>query len=423
MANPVDHARAKPFHNEHLTRFEALSMLGGAAFMLAIAFGVRQSLGLFQAPIVADLGIATAEFGMAIALQNLIWGMTGPFAGALIDRFGTRWVAIGGTLLFISGMGMTAVATNSTMILIGTGIMVGISQACTTAGIGAKIAAQVVTPARHSLAFGIVSAVGSIGTFFIAPLGQYVIASQGWRAGIIAFVLLGLTMLPAAFIGSRVDRLRRLTSHGAQQSLTEALGEAARHRGYVILSLSYFVCGLQLTFITTHLPSYLQLCGLDPMLGAQALAIIGLFNVFGSWMLGWLGDHYRKRTLLGLVYVLRSIIIAIYFVTPVTPESTLIFAGLMGLLWLGVIPLVNGLVVGIFGIRFLSTLTGIAFFSHQVGSFVGAWGGGFIYDWLGSYDRALQFGVIIGLIAGCAQLLMDDRPTDRVSAAKVAPAE
>ncbi len=426
MAAASDSSSRESFHNPLLGRAEALIILGAAAMMMAVAFGVRQSLGLFQAPLVADLGIATAEFGLAIALQNFTWGVVGPFAGMLIDKFGTRWVAVGGSLLFMAGMALTALAENSMMVLIGCGIMIGVSQACTTAGIAAKIAAQVVSPTRHSLAFGIVSAVGSIGTFFIAPLGQLVIDQSGWRVGLVALGLLGLLMLPAAFIGGRVDRLRGLSGHGNPQSLVSALGEAARHRGYVVMSLSYFVCGLQLTFLVTHLPSYLKLCGQSPMLGAQALAIIGLFNVFGSWGLGWLGDHFRKRTLLGLVYIIRSIIIAIYFVTPVTPESTLIFAALMGLLWLGVIPLVNGLLVSIFGIRYLSTLTGIAFFSHQVGSFVGAWGGGFIYDWLGSYDRALQAGIIVGLIAGFAQLLMDDRPTERVNEARqprVAPAE
>jgi predicted MFS family arabinose efflux permease len=181
------------------------------------------------------------------------------------------------------------------------------------------------------------------------------------------------------------------------------------------MSLAFFVCGLQLVFLTTHLPSYLVLCGMDPMLGAQALAVIGLFNIIGSWGFGWLGDRHSKRTLLGSIYIIRSLVMAIYFLMPVSPMSTLIFAAFMGLTWLGVIPLVNGLVVQMFGIKFLSTLTGIAFFSHQVGSFLGAWGGGAIYDALGSYDRALQAGVIIGLIAGFAQLLAHDRPTQRLA--------
>jgi predicted MFS family arabinose efflux permease len=278
------------------------------------------------------------------------------------------------------------------------------------------VVARVIVPARRSLGFGIVSAAGSIGTFFAAPLGQAVMQAGGWRAALFAFLALSLVMLPTAFLAGRAGRLPNSSAADKDLTLTGALGEARRHSGYVVMSLAFFVCGLQLVFLTTHLPSYLALCGMDPMLGAQALAVIGLFNVIGSWGFGWLGDRYSKRMLLGSIYIIRSLVMAAYFMLPVTPTSTLIFAALMGLTWLGVIPLLNGLVVQMFGIKFLSTLTGIAFFSHQVGSFLGAWGGGAIYDALGSYDRALQAGVIVGLIAGFAQLLAHDCPTRRLAA-------
>ena len=198
-------------------------------------------------------------------------------------------------------------------------------------------------------------------------------------------------------------------------TLASALTEARQHGGYILMCTAFFVCGLQLVFLTTHLPSYLALCGMDPLLGAQALSVIGFFNVLGSWGCGWLGDRYPKKTILGLVYLLRSVVFAVYFTLPVSPVSTLIFAALIGLTWLGVIPLLNGLVVDIFGLRYLSTLSGIAFFSHQLGSFLGAWGGGAVYDAFGSYDHALQFGVIVGLVAGVAQVFMNDRPTPRVA--------
>lgn len=421
-ASPTSQVKA-PFHVPQVTRGQALLILGAGAFLLSIAMGVRQSYGLFQTPVVRELGIATSQFAFAIALQNLTWGLAGPFAGAAIDRFGTRWMAVGGVLLFISGLAMTAMATNAAMIMLGSGIMIGLSQTCTTFAVAAKMSAMVVSPSYRSLAFGILSAAGSVGTFFIAPLGQIVIGEGGWRMGIVAFIALGLCALPAAFIGGRADALRDAPGRGVGQSLTAALSEAAAHKGFIVMSLAYFVCGLQLTFLTTHLPSYLALCGMDPMLGAQALAVVGLFNVFGSWLFGWLGDKHRKRNLLGMIYVARSIIVAIYFVTPVSPASTLVFAALMGLLWLGVIPLINGIVADIFGIKYMSTLMGIAFLSHQVGSFLGAWGGGFIYDMLGSYDRAVLFCVITGAIAGCAQLLMDDRPTQRMTKANAVPAE
>jgi len=255
-----------------------------------------------------------------------------------------------------------------------------------------------------------------MGTFFAAPLGQAIIAAGGWRPALAAFFGLGLLMLPAAFVAGRADRLPNFSASDKDLTLAGALGEARRHGGYVVMSLAFFVCGLQLVFLTTHLPSYLTLCGMDPMLGAEALAVIGLFNVVGSWGFGWLGDRYSKRTLLGSIYIVRSLAMAVYFLLPVSPASTLTFAAIMGLTWLGVIPLVNGLVVEMFGIKFLSTLTGIAFLSHQVGSFLGAWGGGAIFDALGSYDRALQAGVIVGLIAGFAQLLAHNRPTRRLAA-------
>lgn len=409
-----------PFHTSLLTRGQAIVMLSGAALMLSIAMGLRQSLGLFQTPVVQDLGIAAADYAMAIAVQNIIWGLTQPFAGAVVDRFGPRWIALAGVVIYIAGLVITTMATSPAMITLGAGVLIGIALSCTTSGIAANIAARVVAPTRRSLAFGIVSAAGSVGTFFCAPLGQLVISHGGWRMGLAAFVVIALLMLPAAFIGGRADKLPNSTARDANMTLLAALDEARRHGGYVVMSLAFFVCGLQLVFLTTHLPSYLALCGMDPLLGAQALAVIGLFNVIGSWGCGWLGERFRKRTLLGLVYLIRSTVIAVYFMLPVSPASTLIFAALMGLTWLGVIPLLNGIVVEIFGIKFLSTLTGIAFFSHQVGSFLGAWGGGAIYDALGSYDRALQFGVIVGLIAGLAQILMDDRPTQRI--AGLAPA-
>jgi predicted MFS family arabinose efflux permease len=414
MSAPATPLR-EPFHTSLLSRAEAVLILSSAAMMLSIAMGLRQSLGLFQTPVVQDLGLQASDYAMAIAVQNIVWGCTQPFAGALVDRFGTRLIAVTGAILYAAGLIVTATASDAPMITLGSGVLIGVALSCTTSGIAANTAARVIVPSRRSLGFGIVSAAGSMGTFFAAPLGQAVLQWGGWRAAFFAFLVLSLIMLPAAFIAGRAGKLPNSGAADKDLTLIGALGEAGRHSGYIVMSLAFFVCGLQLVFLTTHLPSYLALCGMDPMLGAQALAVIGLFNVIGSWAFGWLGDRYRKRALLGGIYITRSLIIAAYFLLPVSPTSTLIFAACMGLLWLGVIPLLNGLVVQMFGIKFLSTLTGIAFFSHQLGSFLGAWGGGAVYDALGSYDRALQAGVIIGLIAGCAQLLAQDRPTKRLA--------
>jgi predicted MFS family arabinose efflux permease len=406
---------AGAFHTDLLTRGQAVLVLSSAAIMLSIAMGLRQSFGLFQTPVVLDLGLQAADFAMAIAVQNIIWGFTQPVAGALVDRFGPRRIAIFGALLYAVGLAITARATNAAMITLGTRVLVGIALSCTTSGIAANVAARVIVPERRSLGFGIVSAAGSLGTFFAAPLGQLVVQAGGWRMALGAFFIVSLFMLPTAFLAGRAGQLPNSSAADKDLTLGGALAEARRHSGYVVMSLAFFVCGLQLVFLTTHLPSYLALCGMDPMLGAQALAVIGLFNVIGSWGFGWLGDRYSKRALLASIYIIRSLVMAAYFLLSVSPTSTLVFAALMGLTWLGVIPLVNGLVVQMFGIKFLSTLTGIAFFSHQIGSFLGAWGGGAIYDALGSYDRALQAGVIVGLIAGFAQLLAHDRPTRRLA--------
>lgn len=395
-------------------------MLGGAALMMTLAMGIRQNLGLFQAPASRDLGIAISDFALAISVQQVAWGVAQPFAGVLADKYGTRWVALGGSLIFLVGVMLTASATGTWPIVLGAGLMIGIGLACTASGITANIAARVVAPNRRTLAFGLVSAAGSIGTMLTAPIAAYFVTHDGWRAGLWAFAILALAMLPAAWIGSRADRLPNMVANDRHLTLVSALGEARRHSGYVVMSIAFFVCGLQLVFLTTHLPTYLAQCGMDASYSALALMLIGGFNILSSWLFGWLGDRYPKRLLLGGIYLLRSATLAAFFMFPPTPVSVILFGAAMGTLWLGVIPLVNGLVVQIFGLRFLSTLTGIAFLSHQAGSFLGAWGGGYLFDLMGSYDLAWKIGVLIGLIAGTLQLLMNDRPTERVLAAEAA---
>ncbi len=408
------------FHVPQTTRGEAYAMLGGAALMMTLAMGLRQNLGLFQAPASRELGIAISDFALAISVQQVAWGIAQPFAGAVADKYGTRWVALAGSLIYIVGILLTVTATSTWPIVLGAGLMIGIGLACTASGITANISARVVAPSRRTLAFGLVSAAGSIGTMFTAPIAAYFLNHDGWRAGLWAFLVLALAMLPAAWIGSRADRLPNMTANDRHLTLVSALGEARRHGGYVVMSIAFFVCGLQLVFLTTHLPTYLAQCGMDASYSALVLMLIGGFNILSSWLFGWLGDRYPKRLLLGGIYLLRSVTLALFFSFPPTPLSVILFGAAMGTLWLGVIPLVNGLVVQIFGLRFLSTLTGIAFLSHQAGSFLGAWGGGYLYDLMGSYDLAWKIGVLIGLIAGTMQLLMNDKPTERVLAAEAA---
>jgi len=402
------------------TRAQTMSILVGASVMLSLSMGMRQSYGVFMTPMTTDLGISVADFTLALAIQNLAWGFTQPVVGAYADRFGCRPVTVAGTLLFALGIFVTLFATGTTVLIIGTGLMMGLALSCCAASLAMTASARAVPAAKRSMVLGIVSAAGSLGTVLAAPLAQKLISIGGWQTALVGFLVLCAVMLPAAWSCGGIDRLPRREFHGSGSSeaaltLRGVLDEAYRHRGYVTMALAFFVCGLQLVFLTTHLPTFLANCGMDPMLSAQALATIGAFNVAGCYVLGWLGGRYPKHVLLGIVYVLRSLAITAYFLLPISTASTLIFAAIMGTLWLGVAPLINGLVAQIFGLRYMATLTGIAFFSHQVGSFLGAWGGGVLYTLLGSYDLAWQLGVAIGLIAGVAQALMDDRPTPRVA--------
>lgn len=397
-----------------LSRAQRWAILGGAAVMLSLAMGMRQSFGLFQPHLIRDVGISTADFSFALALQNILWGATQPFVGMLADRYGARPVMVGGVFVYAASLALSVVAPSPWALMLGWGLGIGLALSCTTASLAMSITSRTVSPAKASVAMGAVSAIGSLGLTIASPLAQSLITSGGWQLAVVAFIGLAAAMLPAAWMAGGADRIAVDSGAGAAQSLGEAVREAAGHPGFVVMALAFFVCGLQLVFISTHLPTYLEICGLDPSVGANALALIGLFNVAGSYLFGWLGGRHSKRALLGGVYILRSLFITAYFLVPPTPASTLVFAAAMGALWLGVVPLLNGLIVHLFGLRYMATLSGIAFFSHQVGSFVGAWGGGLIYSALGSYDAAWQWAVAIGLAAGVAQMRMSVRPTARI---------
>jgi predicted MFS family arabinose efflux permease len=402
---------------EDLPRLQMWSILTGAALMLSLSMGMRQSFGLFQPHMVRDVGFTTADFSFALAIQNIVWGLTQPFAGMIADRFGVRRIAPAGVGIYVVGLLLMAFGSGTTTLVLGAGIAIGMALSCTASSIAMSVTARAVDPAKRSLAMGAVSAVGSLGLMVASPLAQTLISGEGWQVALFAFIALASAMLPAALMAGKSDAIAPESVAGPAQSVGEALREAATHPGYVVMALAFFVCGLQLVFLTTHLPTYLDLCGIEPSVGAAALALIGLFNVGGSYLFGWLGGIYSKRVLLGGIYILRSLAITVYFTLPPSPTSTLIFAAVMGSLWLGVVPLVNGLIVHLFGLRYVATLSGVAFFSHQVGSFIGAWGGGAIYAALGSYDLAWKGAVAIGLIAGAFQMIMNLRPATRLMAA------
>jgi len=393
-----------------LSSLQRWSILAGAAILLSLAMGMRQSFGLFQPSVIRDVGITVADFSLATALQNVVWGVTQPAVGMLADRYGARYVMLGGVLVYIAGLVAMIFATSALTFIIGAGFCVGLALSCTASSTTMAVTSRVVTPVKRSVAMGAVSAAGSLGLVLASPLAQALIVTAGWRMALVGFIGLAIVMLPAAFMAGGSDAVEIDRADDTDQKVGAVVQSALGHSGFVVMSVAFFVCGLQLVFLTTHLPNYLAICGLDASLGASALAMIGLFNVLGSYLFGWLGGRYPKQLLLGGIYILRSVAIAIYFALPATPASTLLFAAVMGALWLGVVPLVNGLVAQLFGLRFMTTLTGIAFLSHQAGSFVGAWGGGMIYDWLGSYDMAWRAAVVIGLIAGAFQMLMNVRP-------------
>jgi predicted MFS family arabinose efflux permease len=396
-----------------LNTFQRWSILVGAAVLLSLAMGMRQSFGLFQPSILRDTAITTADFSLATALQNVVWGVSQPFIGAFADRYGSRYVMLTGVLIYAAGLVLMMVATSALVFTLGAGLCVGLALSCTASSMTMTVTSRTVSAAKRSVAMGAVSAAGSLGLVIASPLAQTLISTAGWQVALIGFLGLVAVMLPAALFAGRADRIEIAKSDEVEQSMGTVVQSALGHSGFVVMALAFFVCGLQLVFITTHLPNYLAICGLDASLGATALALVGLFNVFGSYAFGWLGGRYPKQILLGGIYVVRSLALAAYFWFPATPASTMVFAAVMGSLWLGVVPLVNGLVAQLFGLRFMATLTGIAFLSHQAGSFLGAWGGGVIYARLGSYDRAWQAAVVIGLIAGCFQMLMNVRPPVR----------
>ena len=397
----------------------ALPILTGAAVMLTLSMGVRQSFGLIMQPLTGDIAITVADFTLAIALQNLAWGFLQPVAGALAVRLGFRVIMLAGAGLYVAGLAVLAMAHGLFALFLGAGVLIGIALACTASGIALAVASRAVAASLRSLVLGAVTAAGSLGALLAAPIGQMLASEFGWRAGVIGFLVLVLGMLPAAWLAGRVDAVPLPRQEAATDiSGRMALRMACTNLSFMVMTLAYFVCGMQLIFITTHLPTYLAICGMDPMLSAEALGVIAVFNVFGSLFFGFAGGRWSKGALLGGIYIARSAVLGWYFVLPPTPMGTLAFAAAMGFLWLGVAPLVAGLVAEMFGLRWQAMIQGLAFMSHQIGSFVGAFGGGVLFDWLGSYDLAWRLAVAMGLTAGIVQVAFALwRPPSQMAAA------
>jgi predicted MFS family arabinose efflux permease len=386
----------------------AMPILVGAAIMLTLSMGIRQSFGLFMQPMTRDIALTVSDFTLALAIQNLTWGLLQPVTGALVARLGFRPIVLTGALLYVAGLATLAAAQGVRGVIFGAGLLIGASLACTASAIALAVASRAVSPAIRSIVLGIITGLGSLGALASAPLGQMVTAEFGWRSGVLALLVLALGLLPAAWFASRADSIevpRANTEQIGDVTVATAIQTALGRGSFLIMAAAYFVCGMQLLFITTHLPSYLAICGMDPMLSAEALGVIGIFNVFGGVFFGWAGGRWPKLILLGTIYTIRSIVLGWYFIAPPTPATTLAFAAAMGFLWLGVGPLVAGSVVEMFGLRWQAMIQGLAFMSHQLGSVVGAFGGGVLFDGLGSYDLAWRIGVGMGLTAGVVQIV------------------
>jgi MFS family permease len=382
-------------------------LCGGLILMLAL--GTRQSFGLFLRPMSLDLGWGREAFSFAIALQNLVWGCAMPFTGAIADRYGAGRVLLAGGLAYGAGLIAMAYSTDPLGFNLAAGLLVGLGLACTGFGVVMAVVARAFPPEKRSVAVGIAGACGSFGQFAMLPGGQALISAYGWLGALLAMGVLAFLMIPlsAALAG------RNAAAAESDQSIGAALAEAARHRGFWLLTASFLVCGFQTIFVMTHLPAYLVDRGLTPGQGMTALAVIGLFNILGSYGCGALGGRYSKRLILAWIYAIRAVAIGVFIAAPLTLGGTYVFAAVLGITWLGTVPLTNSLVGQIFGVKYLSTLFSISFLGHQLGAFAGAWAGGAVYDLTGSYQPVWLAAIVMSVLAAALCVPIDERAIAR----------
>ena len=391
-----------------------LVLLSGT-MMLIVAMGLRQSFGVFLVPVTTDLGTGREVFALALALQNLVMGFAQPFVGAWADRVGAARVALLGGGLYAMGLVGASYAGAALGLTLNLGVMVGLAlSACTYVTILGAVA-RVVPAEKRGQAFGLCTAAGSFGMFALVPVGQLIAELLGWRG---AFMVLAAPALTIAIFGLGLRAAdRRIDVITREIPLRMVLASARTHRGYLLLNAGFFVCGFHVAFVATHLPAYLRDSGIDGQVNAWALALIGLFNMIGSYWFGRQGDRFRQKNVLSALYFSRALIIGTFFFVPVTPVTALLFGAAIGFVWLGTVPLTSGVVARVFGVRYLSTLYGVVFLSHQLGAFLGAWGGGAAFDLLGSYDLVWLTSIALALLATLLHLLIDDMPVNAPSLA------
>jgi predicted MFS family arabinose efflux permease len=374
-------------------------ILMASAFLVVVTLGIRQSFGLFLLPATEAMGTGREVFSLAMAMQNLVWGLVSPLAGAMADKFGAARVAAIGAICYAAGLLLMGIIVSPGGLLFGQ-IMIGIGLGSAGISIALGAVARATAPEKRSLALGMVTSIGSFGQFAVLPITQFFIDGFGWQIALMLLSGVAASMLAACLVLHLQDNEKApQTADLAKLNAKDALGTALNSRDYILLTTGFFVCGIQIVFIGTHLPTYLRDAGLSSEVASWSLAVVGLFNIIGSFAAGWLGSFMSKKKLLAWFYLGRSIFMILFIMLPPTPLTAILFGCSMGLLWLGTIPLTSGLIVVFFGPTFLSMLYGVAFLSHQIGSFIGAWLGGRIYDMLGSYDVMWWIVIASGLFA------------------------
>ncbi|SFP91804.1 MFS transporter [Pseudomonas borbori] len=385
-------------------------VLLGASLILALSLGIRHGFGLFLPPMSIEFGWGREVFAFAIALQNLIWGLTQPFTGALADRFGAQRTVIVGGILYALGLVCMGLADSPWTLSLSAGLLIGIGLSGTSFSVILGVVGRAVPAEKRSMAMGIAAAAGSLGQFAMLPGTLGLISWLGWSVALLALGLLVALIVPLAAMIK--DSPSPVLAH--EQSLGEALREACAHSGFWLLALGFFVCGFQVVFIGVHLPAYLVDQHLPALVGTTVLALIGLFNVFGTYTAGWLGGRMSKPRLLTGLYLARAVVIAAFILTPLSTWSAYAFGIAMGLLWLATVPLTNGTVATLFGVRNLSMLGGIVFLFHQIGAFLGGWLGGYLYDRTGSYDLVWQIAILLSLLAAALNWPVREQPVARL---------
>jgi MFS family permease len=385
--------------------------------MAALSFGPRSALGFFLAPMSQENGWGRDVFSLALAMQNLLWGVAQPFAGAIADRFGALRVLSGGAMMYVLGLMLMANAHSPAMLELSAGALLGFGLSGCSFNVVLAAFGKLLPERWRSLAFGAGTAAGSFGQFLFSPLAVALKDAYGWQGALMTFAGLCLVMLPLS-LALATPRNVAAGGASASQSLKQALAEALAHRSYLLLVLGFFTCGFQLAFITIHMPAYLVDKGLSASVGGWTIAIIGLFNIVGSLSSGWLGGRLPKRYILSVIYFIRALAVLAFISFPVTPLSAILFGAVMGLMWLSTVPPTNGLIAMMFGTRWLAMLAGFAFFSHQVGGFLGVWLGGLAYEHTGSYDVVWWLSILFGVLSALVNLPIVEKPVERLVEAR-----